>query len=117
MMKNSLAALSSNSKLENSGSKRKKKESAIDAGNNSGSMSMMKNSLAAKLFSEKPETSFTKSISDKDAAMQQKRRDKVELKMQDFTNANGGPDSGGPLKIYGFRIQPEFNYKSILAGC
>ena len=34
------------------------------------------------------------SISDKDAAMQQKRRDKVELKMQDFTNANGGPDSG-----------------------
>ncbi|XP_075253679.1 afadin-like [Convolutriloba macropyga] len=108
-----------NAKLEgNSGSKRKKKDgSTSGAVAGGGSSVSMKNSLAAKLFSEKPETSLTKSISDKDAAMQQKRREKVELKMQDFTNANGGPDSGGPLKIYGFRIKPEFNYKSILAGC
>ena len=25
--------------------------------------------------------------------------------------------TGGPMKIYGFRIKEEFNYKSILAGC
>ena len=53
------------------------------------------------LFSvaELPETSFTRSISNPEAVMRRRRAQKLEKKLQQFRSKDGGPDTGGTLKV------------------
>jgi afadin len=53
------------------------------------------------LFAELPDTSFTRSISNPEAVMRRRRQQKLEKKLQQFRSKDGGPDTGGTLKIYG----------------
>ncbi len=50
---------------------------------------------------ELPDTSFTRSISNPEAVMRRRRQQKLERKLQQFRSRDGGPDTGGTLKIYG----------------
>lgn len=45
-------------------------------------------------FSELPETSFTRSISNPEAVMRRRRQQKLERKLQQFRSKDGGPDTG-----------------------
>lgn len=45
-------------------------------------------------FSELPETSFTRSISNPEAVMRRRRQQKLEKKLQQFRSKDGGPDTG-----------------------
>jgi hypothetical protein len=46
-----------------------------------------------------PETSFTRSISNPEAAMRWGRQQKLERKLQLFLSKDGCPDIGGTLKV------------------
>ncbi|CAH8651092.1 unnamed protein product [Schistosoma rodhaini] len=60
-----------------------------------------------------PNSSFTRTISDPETAMQQKRQRTLEAKfMQMLHHDNIG--SGGTLKIYGGQLFPEIPYKTLL---
>ena len=48
---------------------------------------------------ELPETSFTRSISNPEAVMRRRRAQKLEKKLQQFRSRDGGPDTGGTLKV------------------
>ena len=50
-------------------------------------------------FAELPETSFTRSISNPEAVMRRRRAQKLEKKLQQFRSKDGGPDTGGTLKV------------------
>ncbi|CAG0894654.1 unnamed protein product [Cyprideis torosa] len=71
-------------------------------------------SVAEKLYSELPETSFTRSISNPEAVMRRRRQQKLERKLQLFRSRDGGPDTGGTLKIYGESLCREVPYKTLL---
>nr|KAG5705047.1 hypothetical protein BaRGS_018777 [Batillaria attramentaria] len=71
-------------------------------------------SMAGKLYSEAPETSFTRSISNPEAVMRRRRQQKLEKKLAQMQSREGGPDSGGTLKIYGESLQPDVPYKTLL---
>lgn len=45
-------------------------------------------------FSELPETSFTRSISNPEAVMRRRRQIELEKKLQQFRSKDGGPDTG-----------------------
>jgi hypothetical protein len=49
---------------------------------------------------ELPETSFTRSISNPEAVMRRRRQQKLERKLQLFRSKDGGPDTGGTLKVF-----------------
>ena len=55
--------------------------------------------VAEKLYTELPETSFTRSISNPEAVMRRRRQQKLERKLQLFRSKDGGPDTGGTLKV------------------
>lgn len=55
--------------------------------------------LTEVLFTELPETSFTRSISNPEAVMRRRRAQKLEKKLQQFRSKDGGPDTGGTLKV------------------
>ena len=57
------------------------------------------NGVAQKLYSELPETSFTRSISNPEAVMKRRRQMKLEKKLQQFKSRDGGPDTGGYTAI------------------
>lgn len=63
---------------------------------------------------ELPETSFTRSISNPEAVMRRRRQQKLEKKLQQFRSRDGGPDTGGTLKIYGESLCREVPYKTLL---
>ena len=65
-------------------------------------------------FSELPDTSFTRSISNPEAVMRRRRQQKLEKKLQQFRSKNGGPDTGGTLKIYGESLRKDVPYKTLL---
>ena len=65
-------------------------------------------------FSELPETSFTRSISNPEAVMRRRRQQKLEKKLQQFRSRDGGPDTGGTLKIYGESLCRDVPYKTLL---
>uniref|UniRef100_A0A6A7FPY9 Afadin-like n=1 Tax=Hirondellea gigas TaxID=1518452 RepID=A0A6A7FPY9_9CRUS len=71
-------------------------------------------SVAEKLYTELPETSFTRSISNPEAVMRRRRAQKLERKLQQFRSKDGGPDTGGTLKIYGSSLCPDVPYKTLL---
>ncbi|XP_035781902.1 afadin-like isoform X3 [Anopheles albimanus] len=72
------------------------------------------NHVAEKLYTELPETSFTRSISNPEAVMRRRRQQKLEKKLQQFRSRDGGPDTGGTLKIYGESLCRDVPYKTLL---
>ncbi|XP_059470521.1 afadin isoform X2 [Neocloeon triangulifer] len=70
--------------------------------------------VAEKLYTELPETSFTRSISNPEAVMRRRRQQKLERKLQQFRSKDGGPDTGGTLKIYGESLCKDVPYKTLL---
>ncbi|XP_015126890.1 uncharacterized protein LOC107048295 isoform X2 [Diachasma alloeum] len=72
------------------------------------------NGVAEKLYTELPETSFTRSISNPEAVMRRRRQQKLEKKLQQFRSKDGGPDTGGTLKIYGEALCKDVPYKTLL---
>merc|ERR1740129_898307 len=71
-------------------------------------------SMADKLYTELPDTSFTRSISNPEAVMRRRRQQKLEKKLQQFRSKDGGPDTGGTLKIYGEALCKDVPYKTLL---
>lgn len=84
------------------------------SGGNSGSNDAGDNQVAEKLYTELPETSFTRSISNPEAVMRRRRQQKLEKKLQQFRSKDGGPDTGGTLKIYGESLCRDVPYKTLL---
>lgn len=70
--------------------------------------------IAGKLYTELPDTSFTRSISNPEAVMRRRRQQKLEKKLQQFRSRDGGPDTGGTLKIYGESLCHDVPYKTLL---
>ncbi|KAL8581520.1 hypothetical protein ACOMHN_042912 [Nucella lapillus] len=71
-------------------------------------------SVSSKLYTDAPETSFTRSISNPEAVMRRRRQQKLEKKLAEMQNREGGADSGGTLKIYGESLRPDVPYKTLL---
>lgn len=55
--------------------------------------------VAEKLYTELPETSFTRSISNPEAVMRRRRQQILEKKLQQFRSRDGGPDTGTPTSM------------------
>ncbi|XP_030051785.1 afadin isoform X3 [Microcaecilia unicolor] len=70
--------------------------------------------LAAEVYKEMPETSFTRTISNPEVVMKRRRQQKLEKRMQEFRSSDGRPDSGGTLRIYADSLKPNIPYKTIL---
>ncbi|XP_055322105.1 afadin isoform X3 [Sitodiplosis mosellana] len=92
----------------------KKKEKLAKMNSNPGSGSAENNHVAEKLYTELPETSFTRSISNPEAVMRRRRQQILEKKLQQFRSKDGGPDTGGTLKIYGESLCRDVPYKTLL---
>lgn len=50
--------------------------------------------LAAEVYKDMPETSFTRTISNPEVVMKRRRQQKLEKRMQEFRSSDGRPDSG-----------------------
>lgn len=50
--------------------------------------------LAAEVYKDMPETSFTRTISNPEVVMKRRRQQKLEKRMQEFMSNDGRPDSG-----------------------
>uniref|UniRef100_A0A8C4YZ39 Afadin, adherens junction formation factor a n=1 Tax=Gadus morhua TaxID=8049 RepID=A0A8C4YZ39_GADMO len=70
--------------------------------------------LAAEVYKDMPETSFTRTISNPEVVMKRRRQQKLEKRMQEFRGSDGRPDSGGTLRIYADSLKPNIPYKTIL---
>ncbi|XP_006871245.1 PREDICTED: afadin-like [Chrysochloris asiatica] len=70
--------------------------------------------LAAEVYKDMPETSFTRTISNPEVVMKRRRQQKLEQRMQAFRSTDGRPDSGGTLRIYADSLKPNIPYKTIL---
>lgn len=46
--------------------------------------------------------------------MRRRRQQKLERKLQQFRSKDGGPDTGGTLKIYGEALCKDVPYKTLL---
>lgn len=71
--------------------------------------------IAEKLYTDVPENSFTRSISNPEAVMRRRRQQKVEKRLQQFRNETGS-ESGGMLKIHGEALSPNVPYKTLLVS-
>src|SRR6218665_1229171 len=100
------------SKREKKEKKKKDKKDKKEKTTSSGK-GKAKDSLAEKLYTELPETSFTRSISNPEAVMRRRRQQKLEKKLQQFSQ-EGGPEAGGTLRIFGEAINQDVPYKTIL---
>ncbi|XP_025829526.1 afadin isoform X5 [Agrilus planipennis] len=93
----------------------KKQEKLLRMKSENGSAKEKGDGVAEKLYSELPETSFTRSISNPEAVMRRRRQQKLERKLQQFRSKDGGPDTaGGTLKIYGEALCRDVPYKTLL---
>lgn len=63
--------------------------------------------IARKLYSEVPQTTFTRTISNPEIVMKKRREKKIESKLREMCN-------GGGLKIYGQELFPNRPYVTIL---
>ena len=72
--------------------------------------------IAQTLYNERPEISFTRSISNPEIVMKMRRQRKLEKKLQEFQSSEGGADSGGTLKIFAETLKPEIPYKTLLVS-
>lgn len=75
------------SKREKKEQKKREKQQKLKASETA------KDSLAEKLYTELPETSFTRSISNPEAVMRRRRQQKLEKKLQQFSQ-EGGEEKG-----------------------
>ncbi|KAK2715850.1 afadin-like isoform X2 [Artemia franciscana] len=98
------------SKREKKAAKKQEKLRKLKEGENDEN----ETSVAEKLYTELPETSFTRSISNPEAVMRRRRQQKLEKKLQQYRSKDGGPDSGGTLKIYGESLSKDVPYKTLL---
>lgn len=89
-------------------SKREKKEKKKQEKQNRGKENK---GAAEKLYTDMPESKFTRSISNPDAVMRRRRQQKVEKKLQQCRDKHG---QGGTLKIYGDTLKPDIPYKTLL---
>ncbi|XP_054164184.1 afadin-like [Oppia nitens] len=99
------------SKREKKEQKKREKQLKAKGGDNKDGDN--KDSLAEKLYTEMPETSFTRSISNPEAVMRRRRQQKLEKKLQQYSQ-EGGVEAGGTLRIFGESINPDVPYKTIL---
>lgn len=102
-----------NRKLSKREKKEKKKRDKKEKAAAKAAAANGKDSLAERLYSEMPETSFTRSISNPEAVMRRRRQQKLEKKLQQFSQ-EGGPEAGGTLRIFGESINQDVPYKTIL---
>lgn len=103
------------SKREMKELKKKEKEDKLKQANES--MGIHKTQVETdvdRLFKQLPETSFHRSISNPEAVMRRRRQQKLEKKLQQYKSKDGGPDTGGTLKIFGETINPDVPYKTLL---
>uniref|UniRef100_A0AAY4CID3 Afadin n=1 Tax=Denticeps clupeoides TaxID=299321 RepID=A0AAY4CID3_9TELE len=104
------------SKKEKKKEKKREKEARIpDGDENTLNREDCENSrLAAEVYKDMPETSFTRTISNPEVVMKRRRQQKLEKRMQEFRSTDGRPDSGGTLRIYADSLKPNIPYKTIL---
>uniref|UniRef100_UPI00398F604E afadin isoform X7 n=1 Tax=Pristiophorus japonicus TaxID=55135 RepID=UPI00398F604E len=107
------------SKKEKKEKKRREKEALMQAADDerlipSGDGENSSSHLAAEVYKDMPETSFTRTISNPEVVMKRRRQQKLEQRMQEFRSADGRPDSGGTLRIYADSLKPNIPYKTIL---
>lgn len=81
-------------KLSKREKKEQKKKEKLAKMNSNPSGDAENNHVAEKLYSELPETSFTRSISNPEAVMRRRRQQILEKKLQQFRSKDGGPDTG-----------------------
>lgn len=101
------------SKREKKEKKKKEKKEKIKEIQNNQDIEKGKDGIAEKLYSELPETSFTRSISNPEAVMRRRRQQKLEKKLQQFRQ-EGGPEAGGTLRIFGETLNKDVPYKTLL---
>ncbi|XP_021467621.2 afadin isoform X17 [Oncorhynchus mykiss] len=104
------------SKKEKKKEKKREKEAHISDGDEQAlSREDGENSrLAAEVYKDMPENSFTRTISNPEVVMKRRRQQKLEKRMQEFRSSDGRPDSGGTLRIYADSLKPNIPYKTIL---
>ncbi|XP_039454921.1 afadin isoform X11 [Oreochromis aureus] len=103
------------SKKEKKKEKRREKEFArIPDGDDQTLSREDGDNLAAEVYKDMPETSFTRTISNPEVVMKRRRQQKLEKRMQEFMSSDGRPDSGGTLRIYADSLKPNIPYKTIL---
>lgn len=81
-------------KLSKREKKEQKKKEKLAKLNSNPSKDAENNHVAEKLYTELPETSFTRSISNPEAVMRRRRQQILEKKLQQFRSKDGGPDTG-----------------------
>ncbi|KAK5646541.1 hypothetical protein RI129_005005 [Pyrocoelia pectoralis] len=116
---NSIESHDSNASFRRKLSKREKKqlkkqEKLQRMKSENGQRKSKNDGVAEKLYTELPETSFTRSISNPEAVMRRRRQQILERKLQQFRSKDGGPDTGGTLKIYGEALCRDVPYKTLL---
>merc|ERR1719193_1902468 len=102
------------SKREKKELKKQEKKEKVDGKTGKGGKGEDGDGMANKLYTELPDTSFTRSISNPEAVMRRRRQQKLEKKLQQFRATDGGPDTGGTLKIYGEALCKDVPYKTLL---
>ncbi|XP_058023828.1 afadin isoform X20 [Ahaetulla prasina] len=105
------------SKKEKKEKKRREKEAQQQTLDNHGPFhgdDIENSRLAAEVYKDMPETSFTRTISNPEVVMKRRRQQKLEKRMQEFRSSDGRPDSGGTLRIYADSLKPNIPYKTIL---
>ncbi|XP_035207092.1 afadin-like isoform X1 [Stegodyphus dumicola] len=96
------------SKREKKEKKKREKKERLKAAEES-----KKDGIAQHLYSELPETSFTRSISNPEAVMRRRRQQQLEKKLQQFCQ-EGGTEAGGTLRIFGESLNKDVPYKTLL---
>lgn len=81
-------------KLSKREKKEQKKKEKLAKMNSNPAGNVENNHVAEKLYTELPETSFTRSISNPEAVMRRRRQQILEKKLQQFRSKDGGPDTG-----------------------
>merc|ERR1719193_588414 len=102
------------SKREKKELKKQEKKEKVDGKTGKGGKGEDGDGMANKLYTELPDTSFTRSISNPEAVMRRRRQQKLEKKLQQYRSKDGAPDTGGMLKIYGEALRKEVPYKTLL---
>ncbi|MEE6517157.1 hypothetical protein FKM82_027163, partial [Ascaphus truei] len=86
------------SKKEKKEKKRREKEALRQAADNEDGLPLKEDTensrLAAEVYKDMPETSFTRTISNPEVVMKRRRQQKLEKRMQEFRSSDGRPDSG-----------------------
>ncbi|XP_033113296.1 afadin-like isoform X2 [Anneissia japonica] len=94
--------------------KKKEKEAKKKQGKSpGGSIDDLQLSTAEQHYKEKPDSLFTRSISNPEAVLKRRRELKLEKKLDKIRQR---PNSGGVLKVYAHTIVPQVPYKSLLVS-